>query len=283
MISASDPEHSGALGLGPGSTEVLGAYGRSPSIPLAARNLGDGRSAFKPVADGRVALVFDNLSGELVGSCQASAALATRDLDPPALSGCDPARGFVLSGSVRFSSSTPPQAGAANDTPLALGIGLIATSGSTDARPPTCSAQALTTVVYTLNGATRVEAVPLAALPASVGATAWSETGDRFVAYHCAVYPAAGRSWSGRTTLTAEGWTIGSGPTDRRVCRYSADTDRSGAIDRNVEHPAGYVDLAGSLAQQNFLVIAGTQSCPTGAPPPQPRGAADLSTVQHQP
>ena len=72
-----------------------------------------------------------------------------------------------------------------------------------------------------------------------------------------------------------------------RVCRFAADLDGSGAVDANVEHPAHYIGLSASLANQNFLVITGSQVCPGGgtAPVTGVVGAIDpdLSTVQHQP
>ena len=68
---------------------------------------------------------------------------------------------------------------------------------------------------------------------------------------------------------------------DRKVCRYSADQDGSGAVDSNAEHPNEYKDVDRSLMQQNFLIVRGDQSCPVAT-----KGDtvfADLSTVQHQP
>jgi hypothetical protein len=61
------------------------------------------------------------------------------------------------------------------------------------------------------------------------------------------------------------GWSLGGGSGDHRVCRYVADADGSGAIDANIEHPADYVDVAGSLLAQNFLVVRGDQACPAAS------------------
>jgi len=104
--------------------------------------------------------------------------------------------------------------------------------------------------------------------------------GERVVAYHCIIAPTAGR-WSGRSALVPRDWTLGSAASDRKVCRYSADQDGSGAVDSNAEHPNEYKDVDRSLMQQNFLIVRGDQSCPVAI-----RGDAvfaDLSTVQHQP
>ena len=117
------------------------------------------------------------------------------------------------------------------------------------------------------------------------------ESGDPRSVYHCVVYPStsganAGR-WSGQTTIVPIGWQIGVTSESRRICRFSSDLDSSGTIDRNVEHPAAYVGVDSALAQQNFLVVAGTDSCPTAPPARIDGGGADvyanLGTVQHQP
>jgi hypothetical protein len=49
----------------------------------------------------------------------------------------------------------------------------------------------------------------------------------------------------------------------------------------NIEHPASYVDVAGALPAQNFLVVRGDQACP-GAPDGGMLSAG-LGTMQHQP
>ena len=129
--------------------------------------------------------------------------------------------------------------------------------------------------------------MPIAATPGSLGLVSWSESGDRYVAYHCAVYPLANGQWSGRSTITPSGWSIGGGPLDRRVCRYSADLDASGAVDANLEHPGSYSGVAESLAQQDFLVIKGSAICPgAAAQSVEGRGSdvfANLGTLPHQP
>jgi hypothetical protein len=111
----------------------------------------------------------------------------------------------------------------------------------------------------------RFEAVPLDAVPASLGLASWVETGDRHLAYRCIVTPRADGRWSGRSAIAPSGWSLGGGSGDRRVCRYVADADGSGAIDANIEHPADYVDVAGALLAQNFLVVRGDQACPAGS------------------
>jgi type IV pilus modification protein PilV len=287
IIAGTAPAFSGALGLARSGTPLKGGLGRSPRIPLGAKDLGDGRSAFKPIGDGTLAFVFDNRSGALIGRCPGvDAAIATRDLSAASLGACDANVGQLLSGVVRFSTTSPPDAAQGNEPPPAFAISLTL-SGGPYSIAPSCSVEAQKTVTYAADGSLHVEAVPIGALPASLGLAGWTETGERFAAYHCAVYPSANGQWSGRATLVPSGWTVGTGASDRRVCRYSSDLDASGAIDANLEHPASYTNVDASLANQNFLVIKGSETCPGGTPTQVAGNNADvyvdLSTVAHQP
>ena len=290
IIAGSDPAYTGALGIARGGVPVLGAYGRSQRIPLGAKDVGGGRSAFKPAASGSVALVFDNRSGLVTGRCTGvNPATATRDLQAADLSACDANIGYLLSGVIRFTSAAPPDPAQAVEPPLAANVAL-ALAGGAYPNAPVCATEAMKTVSYSTIGAAaslHIEAVPLAALPASVGVASWADSGDRHLAYHCVVYPLASGQWSGRATLLPIGWSVGTGVAERRVCRYSADLDGSGAVDLNLEHPAAYANVDSALAHQNFLVIKGSETCPT-RPAVRVEGTnadvyADLSTVQHQP
>lgn len=286
IIAATDPSFSGALALARGTVTSTGPYDRSGRIPLAAKDLGDGRSVFKPVSNGSVALLMDNANGRVTGRCTSvDPAIVTADLTLAALAGCDANPGLLLSGKVRFTSSSPPNLGQAREPPLPLSMVLTPADGPYPLTP-WCAVEALKTVSYESSGL-QFASVPLAAPPSSLGLASWTDTGDRQMAYRCVLYPTANGTWSGRSTLVANGWTIGTGAADRRVCRYSSDLDGSGAIDVNIEHPADYVKLDASLAEQNFLVINGTDNCPTGLPiqiAGKPSDVfADLSTSQHQP
>ena len=250
VIARSAPALGAALLSAPSGVPVLGAFGRSPRIPLVAKDLGDGRSAFKPANVGSVAIVQDNHSGQVVARCSGlTATLATAALTSADLTNCDMTIGLLLSGTVRFAQGSP--------LPFEIALAL---AGSSYPQAPQCT----TTPI---------------------------ESGDPRALYHCVVYPAASGTsagrWSGAATIVPIGWRIGLTADDRRVCRFSSDLDGSGAIDRNVEHPADYTGVDSALAQQNFLVIAGTDSCPT-APPTRIEGDAgdvyaDRGTVQHQP
>ena len=258
VIAGSNPAYSGALSVAPAHAPMRAVSGRSARIPLVAKDLGNGSSAFKPASGGTVALLMNNATGQVTGRCSGvSAALPTQDLSVANLGACDALSGQLLSGVVRFSTLGVPVAGQANEAPAAVAVALNLTGGNYPV-PPWCASEAVQ-----------------------------NATGDRHVAYHCVVYPLASGLWSGSTTLTPAGWSIGTGPDDRRVCRYSADLDGSGAIDTNAEHPANYVDVSGRLAHQNFLVIRGNEACPGGTPV-QLDGAgtpiyANLATAQHQP
>lgn len=252
VIAAIDPAHGGVLALAPNGVHAKGASSRSTRVPLLAKDLGDGRSVMKPTTNaGTTALIFDNISGTVIARCTGiNPATSTRDLTLADLTACGAINAQLLSGSVRFSQASPPDAARGNEAPLALSIALALTGG-TYATAPECSSEAVQT-----------------------------EAGDRYVAYHCVVQPLASGRWSGRSTVVPSGWALGTTAEARQVCRYSADLDGSGAIDRNEEHPAAYSAVDHSLSNQNFLVIAGEQTCPAGA-------ASDtfvnLATAPHQP
>ena len=198
LLAGIAPASSGALGLRRGGAIGAGPHGRSVRIPLAAHDLGDGRSAFKPVENGSVALLFDNASGRLIGRCTGVAAnTPTGALTTPKLRDCDARPGHLVSGVVRFASGNPPDPANANDRPRDLTIAVTAT-GTPFPIPPACDTDPIAT-----------------------------PSGERFVAFYCVVYPPAAGTWSARITLQPIGWTIGTGAADRRVCRYGTDLDAS--------------------------------------------------------
>ena len=247
IIAGSEPAHSGALALPPSGTPVLGPLARSVRVPIAAKDLGNGSSVFKPVAGGTLALVFDNPSGRLIARCLAPTS-ATATLSVGDLIDCDTTRGLLLSGQVRFGVGEPA---------LPLGVSL-ALSGGVYAKAPVCASE-----------------------------TKATRSGDPYANYHCIVYPLASGAWSGRLDLVPSGWRVGTDTAAWRVCRYSADQDGSGAIDRNAEHPASYSGVNLALTQQNFLVLKGTQPCPLGNAVSVTGSGADVysdeSTALHQP
>jgi Tfp pilus assembly protein PilV len=274
VIARNDPVYSGALALP--AAPRRGAFGRSPRIPVTAKSLGEGRSAWKPAEAGSTALVFDDASGHLVSRCTGVAA-TTHAAD---LTTCASGTWLILSGTIRFTSATPPVSARASEVPLSVAPVLTLAGGSYPAAPD-CSVEAMKTVRYVSAGSLHLDAVPIDAAPTSIGVASWDDTGDRFASYRCIVTPRADGRWSGRATLAPGGWTIGSDDADRRICRFAGDLDGSGAIDANIEHPADYVDVSGGLTEQNFLVVRGSQACP-GAPDDSVLSAG-LGTVQQQP
>ena len=287
VIAGSDPAFSGALGLARIGAPARGGLGRSVRIPLAAVDLGNGRSVFKPVGNGTVAFVFDNATGLVSGHCgRIDPATPTRDLALANLGGCTALNARLLSGSVRFSSASPPDGSRANEAPLALGMSMNLSGGSYPAAP-ICSAEPMKTVRIVVGGSTRIEAVPITATPAGYGVPAWVESGDRFVDYHCLITPMASGHWSGRSVVVPNGWAIGNSATDYRVCRYTADLDASGAVDSNFEHPADYSRVDANLAHQNFLVVKGSEACPASRTTQFAGNNAgsepDAGTAPHQP
>ncbi len=232
MISRSDPAHSGALSLLPGGAAANEANARSILVPRTARDMGNGTSVFKPVRGGSVAFVFANGSGLITARCNVNSSSTVADLRTADLTGCMTATAYLLSGVVRFTSSSPPNAAKADDLPLTALLTLTLTGGHY-ANPPNCVSEAIVTA-----------------------------GGDRYLAYHCAVYPLASGLWWGRSRVTPTGWSLGTGRGEHRVCRYSVDLDSSGSIDTNFEHPASYSAVDRSLTNQNFLVIPGNETCP---------------------
>src|SRR5205814_1148861 len=71
LIAGSDPLHAAALGVVQRAHAVKAVLGRSANVPLAAKDLGDGRSVLKPVSTGTLAFVFSNLTGQIIGRCNA--------------------------------------------------------------------------------------------------------------------------------------------------------------------------------------------------------------------
>lgn len=130
VIAGIAPAYSGALGLTRDLAPTKGLFGRAVRIPTAAKDLGDGRSALKPAENGTVALVFDNASGLLTGYCAGVApATATSELTIANLGFCEERFGYLLSGTVRFSSAIPPDAARPNDLPPAFTVAMEMSGG----------------------------------------------------------------------------------------------------------------------------------------------------------
>ena len=285
-LTDQDPAFSGALTLI--ASAQAGAAGRSSAIPPGVHIVDDRRSAFKPSPGATLAFVVDNASARVVEQCtDVPADVRSEDLRAEHLTHCTDFKALLLSGVVRFSGSNPPDARAANDTPLTLALS-VGLPGMVSPASPWCHAEARKTVIYRAADGVHRESVALEATPASLAATDWQDTGERYTAYRCVVAAAGDPPrWSGQSTVVPLGWEIGGASTQHKVCRYVNDSDGSGAIDRNDEHPAVYSQVDRALLQQNFLVIRGDLACPQPAAATidstAPGAAAPVATVQHQP
>jgi Tfp pilus assembly protein PilV len=243
FIDGADPGLGFALGLG-ADQELRGVAARHPGIPPDARDLGDGRSALKPAGAAAIAYVFDNIHGVITSRCSVPAAKALADLNATDLSDCAAMQnGYLLAGAIRFSLDTPPDSEHPASAALPLGLKLVLTS-----------AHHLQTPSYEC----------YSDAPASAGANPL----QTLVLYNCLVTPNTDRPpvWSGFLDLSGLAF---SGDGAVTVCRYSAnydgskDTQGQDLID-NPEHPEQYLNVAGPLRNQNFLVIAAGQICPAG-------------------
>ena len=256
-IDGALPLHAALLSLPTSAGPAALPGGRHAAIPERARDAGGGRHLWSPrPASGHAggpAFLIDGLTGDIVAAC---ASTPPPDREP---TGCEPFQGRWLAGHVRFSGAVPPDPRTNGDPPRPFEVVL---SLDTPAAPATCSVE------------------PIGAPPDGTGTPP-----EQFARYTCVMpLPAHGAGWSGRLDLVPAGWRIGLHRDHRRVCRYSADLDGSGAIDRNEEHPATYTNVTASLVQQNFLVVRGDQACPAGPPGPHGPHNVDLAdTVPHQP
>jgi hypothetical protein len=265
FVAGGAPAYAGSLGLDVGAmpSTPRGAHGRAPTIPITARNLGNGRSAWKPVEGGTTALVFDNASGTVVGRCDGiAAATATRDLTDALLGSCASGRWLLASGTIRFSAS----AGVLSST----GVRIALADGAYPAQPA-CFNELQKTVRYVVAGSIHIADVGADATPAGSGLTEWEEEAGRFMAWHCVVSPRADGRWSGRIGLVASGWTLGTGSADHRVCRF-VGARPAGPNDANIAAAGDETDVGAALIGRNFLIVGGGETCPS-----EPR------TEQHQP
>lgn len=113
VISRAEPGDLGTLAVGPGARQPRTPKNRNVDVPYPAVNISGGRSAFLPPGGNRV-FIFDNVSGDVLGSCDASllsiASLSITsvvDLTDTSL-GCNANKAYLLSGYIRFLSGAMP-------------------------------------------------------------------------------------------------------------------------------------------------------------------------------
>ena len=271
VISGTPPALSGLLAANRSATGVRRPLGRHPTIPYVAKELGNGSSAFRPAAT--VLWLFNNATGAIVGRCVIPAEMTTESLSAANLGDCTPLTGQLVSGYVRFLArlGEPLAASEAENPPgpvLALDLAIqLDSSVSGDASPPwECFDNAPNS---SLTAATR-----------------------RLVSYQCLVRSDSNGTWSGRSSLTPLAFSdlaIGPWAVDAsasgayKVCRYTPASSDSAEIP-NAAHPRAYESVVGNLVNQNYLVIAAPQSCPTDGPAtPETGDLVNTNTLQHQP
>lgn len=269
-VARVDPKLSASLTIPPGgSSSTRGGMGRHASIPLNARDLGNGESVLKPRAGGTDAWAFNNATG-LVRVCSVTVDKTQSSIVASDLNDCFSGWAFPLSGFIRFSTGESVNAALAespSSTAIA-GTGLELTlSSSGHSNGPRC--------VH--------DAYP---------------SGNAII-YLCAIFPNAATPpiWSGSTQVT--GLTLGAEAGQYKVCRYSDNYDyipakpaapgvpaapaRNTTVD-NAEHPLVYSNVTGPLINQNFLIIRGSLACPADRQAnPAAGDFINSNTVEHQP
>ena len=240
-LSSTAPIYSAVLAIAPQDRVLTPRH----HLPAGAKVLSDGRSVVKPSGHSNIAWIVNNATGLVSSQCHVRASLAVRDITNADLTECTAVSGSLLSGYIRFSLSTTPDAALANDKPMPLAVNLLLEPSMATA--PRCE----------------------------------TDTAATSIAYTCLVPQASSDGgWAGQLRIAPEGWAIGNTATTFMVCRYSADHDRNGRIDHNDEHPERYTRVLGYLGQQNYLDVRGQASCPSAVPP---HNDASVATVQHQP
>lgn len=220
---------------------------RHPAIPPTAVDQGDGTSKFE-LPGGQEAWVFNNVNADITQVCTGEALANCIDVDRR-----------LLAGYVRF---------------------------ATDAAPPTAWH-----ALYPPGTETDVALTVSLTAPTTPAATCFDERrSSRTRAYYCAVPVTEAGVWSGRSLIQglpladsaadANGWAL-------RVCRYTPYRDTHPTVPdqmTNEQHPLDYVDVAGPLVNQNFLVIrAGNGSSPYGCPGDVSNDLVNTNTWHHQP
>jgi Tfp pilus assembly protein PilV len=222
-LVGAEPVFAATVGIPSPALPARSLGARRAEIPMQARDLGNGTSGFIPPGGGGSVWVFGNTTG-VVRVCTTTST-DTAGLTLGNISGCGTTRYLPLSGFVRFSLTTPPDAVAPSSPALPVNIQIVQTAP-------------LTQTFY----------CPTPELDTS------------FATYYCIVQAAVSdldpAQWSGRSLVVGL-------PGTTQVCRYGPDSSLVVPTDvDNIDHPNRYVDVDGPLANQNFLVIPATASCP---------------------
>ena len=276
VISRTDPSFGGALGVTPPTNSIRVPDGRNAAIPVAAKDLGNKSSAFRPSSGSPTVWVFNNITGVITGKCSIDIGTAVSSLTPGDVDTCkNNTVGYLVGGTIRFSDTRrqediAPAAPAGTALPLSVYLSLAPSEFT----------------VRDADGA--VTLAPGGAYPITPNHECFSDapvsspSTQTLVNYNCIVYPntQSPRNWWGQVLLG--GLNLGTDDSHVKVCRYSADYNGNARID-NEEHPATYRGVSYSLVRQNFLVIRGSLSCPTASIDTSAGIFVDYTTYQLQP
>lgn len=279
-IAAAAPALSGTLAVRAGTASVAPVrrpLNRHPTIPVLARDFGDGRSAFVPPFRPWMVLVFNNVTGVITGVCDFGYGGSTFDNDtitPADVASCDNnTLAQLLSGYVRFWRQS----------------GASALSAAQIENPPGPALRFRMQLTLTSPGH------PSGSF--CIDDANYDTTFDQTLplgSYFCIVKSNASALWSGTTFIEAQrthigtvdvDWTIGDsgGSAEYRVCRYTPAADDSQVVP-NADHPRNYSNVSGNLTNQNFVVIPSDKTCPTDVPADPANGdLVNSNTLQHQP
>lgn len=237
-----------------------------------------GTSVIKPAAGGTMAWVMDNSNSRINQSCSVTTGATSANLASggSALSAC-----VSVNGSPTISPVSPT-----TDSAYTL--------VASDSEAPIWPALNFSVALQSATGEGVASSTCYANAPSSAAAAAAQTT----VSYYCAVVPSNANGWGGQLNLTPAGfsdggstaWTLGTTSADYKVCRY---TSASTGYTANTNHPAYFCKVLDTscsskvkvnLVNENFLVIAGTKSCPTDvAATPLTGDLVNTKTLQHQP
>ena len=260
------------------TAQLLSGFVRFNLRGLALEFDGDhDRFVVKPIANGRVAWKLRESPNRVYRNCKVDESDSVTELADDGIDSdnCSDAFEFLISPFNRNDILADVLTAADADDPrwpvlpLSMSLGLTSTG-------------------HLLNGASQA---PLCYANSPTGSLTANQSGQYLVEYFCIIFPNTPKTWSGTSVVvpgafadyggSANAWTIGTGSTAYRVCRY---TQASVATTTNADHPLAYDNVSGNLINQNFLVVAGPKACPTDvAANPAAGDLVNTNTLQHQP
>lgn len=294
VVAAAAPVLSGMVSLPRRADAPALINNRHPTIPAAARDLGNGRSAYKPSTLSTVVWVFNNVTGFISNRCPSITAAQTEitaemTAECPAIG-----NGRLLAGTVRFHLAAPPSGGytaSVAENPQGAPGGETLALGSTPLSVQSTDRVGLDSpYMECFNGAAYD---PAGGTPPVRSA----------IDYQCLMYMTDTDGWGGKVDLSVaiSGWSLSSSLTadsseqKYRVCRYTRATSDFTA---NRDHPKTYCKPTSSstctastrvnknLTHQNFLVLHAKGLCPTDSDNNDASGQDALvnaNTRAHQP